>query len=105
MNLGGVLLLALLGTTLNIFAIGFYLFATFGRANEFTALECLLLSAMISEVDPEAVLNQLHDPQPAEKRHQEGGNDGDDGNASLQPQEKSGGGQRGSQCLVAIREE
>jgi len=59
MNVDGILLLALLGTTLNIFAIGFSLYFSCGTSKGFTILECLLLSAMISAVDPVRVGNVM----------------------------------------------
>ena len=56
LNLDGILVLALVGTALNIFAIGGALYATYGLRHQSTFLEMLLLSSIISAVDPVAVL-------------------------------------------------
>ncbi len=58
-NLDGVLVLALVGTTLNIFTIGVCLWLTYSHLlgnTEFTLLHMLLLSSIVSAVDPVAVL-------------------------------------------------
>ena len=58
LNLDGIILMALLGTTLNIFAIGTSLWLTYslGLGNNFSLLEMLMLSAIVAAVDPVAVL-------------------------------------------------
>ncbi len=58
-NLDGILVLALVGTTLNIFTIGVCLWLTYSKLlenSEFTLLHMLLLSSIVSAVDPVAVL-------------------------------------------------
>ena len=55
-NLDGILLLAIVGTICNIFAIGFSIYGAYGMHNGLSALECLLLSSIIAAVDPVAVL-------------------------------------------------
>ncbi len=57
-NLDGIILMALLGTALNIFAIGISLWLTYslGMGNDFSLTEMLMLSAIVAAVDPVAVL-------------------------------------------------
>lgn len=55
-NLDGIVTLALVGTTLNIFAIGGSLYGSYGQFNSLPLLQCFLLASIISAVDPVAVL-------------------------------------------------
>ncbi len=58
-NLYGILKFAIVGTTLNIFGIGLCLYGTYVKLmdnGEFSLLHMLLLSTMVSAVDPVAVL-------------------------------------------------
>lgn len=55
-NVVGVLFFAVLGTTLNVFAIGFSLYGAYGLHNDWSVMKCLLLSTIICAVDPVAVL-------------------------------------------------
>eukprot|EP00095_Tigriopus_kingsejongensis_P002355 snap_masked-scaffold1523_size37540-processed-gene-0.9 protein:Tk02355 transcript:snap_masked-scaffold1523_size37540-processed-gene-0.9-mRNA-1 annotation:"sodium hydrogen" len=52
MNLDGILVLAVVGTSLNVFLIGGLLHLTYGMA----LAKCLLLASIVSAVDPVAVL-------------------------------------------------
>ncbi len=59
-NLDGILLMAIVGTTLNVFAIGLSLYLVYvqalGKGEEHNVLQMLMLSAIVAAVDPVAVL-------------------------------------------------
>ena len=57
-NLDGIILMALAGTALNVFGIGFSLWLSYslGLGQDFSLLEMLMLSAIVAAVDPVAVL-------------------------------------------------
>ena len=55
-QLDGILMFSVIGTILNIFALGFSLFGVYGWRRDMGALHCLLFASIVSAVDPVAVL-------------------------------------------------